>query len=200
MVDKQKIGKGGFRLGAGRKPKSGLKGDTSQVMRIPNSVSSAVIELLEKRRAIRIFSNTTRSQTAKLNPIKKYLPQLSRKIATRFLNPANDYIETSLDLNELLVKNSPATFFLDMVGHSMINAGIFDGDKIILDRSIEAKHGDIVVAIVNSEHTVKRLYKKNSKVELHAENPNSSIITFKNNEELKIVGVVTNTIHKVLND
>jgi len=198
MVDKQKIGKGGFRLGAGRKPKSGLKGDTSQVMRIPNIDLSGVIELLEKRRAIRIFSNTTRAQTAKLNPIKKYLPQLSRKIAAGVPNPANDYIETSLDLNELLVKNSPATFFLDMIGDSMINAGIFDGDKIILDRSIKPKHGDIVVAIVNSEHTVKRLYKKNSKVELHAENQEFSKITFKDCEELNIFGVVTNTIHKLL--
>lgn len=198
MVDKQKIGKGGFRLGAGRKPKSGLKGDTSQVMRIPNSDLSAVIELLEKRRAIRVFSNTTRAHNAKLNPIKKYLPQLSYKIAAGIPNSANDYIETSLDLNESLVKNSPATFFLDMIGHSMINAGIFDGDKIILDRSIKPKHGDIVVAIVNSEHTVKRLYKKNNKVELHAENQEFSTITFKNYEELNIFGVVTNTIHKVL--
>ena len=197
MINKEKTGKGGFRPGAGRKPKSGIKGDIGQVMRIPKSDTPAVVELLEKRRALRILLNTTRAQTAKLTPIKQYLPQFSHKIAAGFPSPADDYIESSLDLNELLVKNPPATFFLDVIGHSMINAGIFDGDKIIVDRSIEAKHGDIVVAIVDNEHTVKRLYKKNGKVELRAENLEFPPITFKDGQELNIFGVVTNTIHKV---
>ena len=82
-------------------------------------------------------------------------------VSAGFPSPADDYIERLLDLNELLIKNPPATFFVKVAGDSMTGAGINDGDILIVDRSIEATNRKIVIAAVNGELTVKRLVKKN---------------------------------------
>ena len=192
-----KIFHGGRRLGAGRKPKSGIPGDVTSMMRIPQSDKKAVQDLLAARRVLRIVATDTKPRSLKPNPTKLYTPLFGHKIAAGFPSPADDFVEASLDLNELLIKNPPATFFLEVMGESMLGAGIYPGDKLIVDRSIEPKHGDVVVAIVDSEYTVKRLHKRNGKVELRPENPNFPIITFKDGQELNIFGVVKNTIHKV---
>ena len=192
-----KIFHGGRRLGAGRKPKSGIPGDVTSMMRIPQSDKKAVQDFLAARRVLRIVATDTKPQSLKPNPTKLYTPLFGHKIAAGFPSPADDFVEASLDLNELLIKNPPATFFLEVMGESMLGAGIYPGDKLIVDRSIEPKHGDVVVAIVDSEYTVKRLYRRNGKVELRPENPNFPIITFKDGQELNIFGVVKNTIHKL---
>lgn len=193
----KKISHGGQRAGAGRKTKSGIPGDITYMMRIPQSDKKTVQAFLTSKRLLRILAFKAKLQSSKPNPTKLYTPQFSHKISAGFPSPADDYIEASLDLNELLIKNPPATFFLDVIGQSMIGAGIFEGDKLIVDRSIDPKHGDIVVAVVDSEHTVKRLYKRQGKIELHSENSDFPAITFKEGQELNIFGVVTNTIHKL---
>lgn len=88
-----------------------------------------------------------------------------------FSSPAGDYVETRLDPNDYLVKHRASTFMFDVCGHSMRNIGIFDGDNIVVDRAVEARHNDIIVAIMNGEHTVKRLYAVHGIVELRAESP-----------------------------
>ena len=87
-------------------------------------------------------------------------PLMSNTIAAGFPSPAEQYVEAPLDLNQLLISRPAATFFLRVAGDSMIDAGIFEGDILVVDRSIEAKDGMIVVACVDGEFTVKTLKKR----------------------------------------
>lgn len=118
------------------------------------------------------------------------------RISAGFPSPAADYAEDGLDLNDYLVRNKPASFMFTVKGDSMINAGIVEGDKVIVDRSVNAKSKDIVVAVVNGEYTIKRLYKDSSKVELRPENPAYQPIVFKEGSELEIWGVVVGVVRR----
>jgi DNA polymerase V len=93
--------------------------------------------------------------------------------------------------------NKEATFIFKVKGDSMINAGIYQGDALVVDRSIEARHNNVVVAEFNNEFTVKRLYKRGSVVKLIAENNLYPPILIKGDEELSIWGVVTFNLHKL---
>lgn len=88
---------------------------------------------------------------------------VSHRLSAGFPSPAADYAEDGLDLNDYLVRNKPASFMFTVKGDSMMNAGIVEGDKVIVDRSVNAKSKDIVVAVVNGEYTIKRLYKTTAK-------------------------------------
>ena len=118
------------------------------------------------------------------------------RISAGFPSPAADYAEDGLDLNEYLVRNKPASFMFTVKGDSMINAGIVEGDKVIVDRSLNARNQDIVVAVVNGEYTIKRLYKNAGKVELHPDNPAYQPILFKEGSELEIWGVVVGVVRR----
>lgn len=125
------------------------------------------------------------------------VPLYGHKVTAGFPSPADDYVEDRLDLNQLLVKNKPATFFLRVKGDSMIGDGIHDGDIIVVDRSVEPTERAVVVAIVDGELTVKRLRMMNGVAELHAANPKYQPIRLKDGQELSIWGVVTSSIHSV---
>lgn len=125
------------------------------------------------------------------------LPIFATKISAGFPSPADDYMEGKLDLNKYLIKHPAASFFIRVIGDSMINAGIFDGDLLIVDRSLEALSGKIVIAVIDGDLTVKRLLKKQHKIYLAAENPNYSNIEIRDESSLHIWGVVTNVIHKL---
>ena len=125
------------------------------------------------------------------------IPLHSHSISAGFPSPADDYVEDHLDLNELLISNKPATFFLRVKGDSMLNAGIHDGDIIVVDRSLRPLHRSIVVAVVDGELTVKRLHLQKGSAELHAENPKYAPICLQDEQELTIWGVVTSAIHSV---
>jgi DNA polymerase V len=114
-----------------------------------------------------------------------------------FPSPADDYIEKQLDLNEHLIKHPAATFILRATGNSMINAGIFPGDLLIVDRSIEATNNKIVVAVLNGEFTVKRLKKRQGKITLVAENPNFPPIEILEESNFEVWGVVAHVLHSV---
>lgn len=135
-------------------------------------------------------------QPGKLTPIQ-LMPMYSHSISAGFPSPADDYIEDWLDLNQLLVNNKAATFFLRVKGDSMINAGIHHGDIIVVDRSLQPVHRAIVVAVVDGELTVKRLISGNGITELHAENPRYAPISLQEGQELTIWGVVTSSVHQV---
>ena len=121
---------------------------------------------------------------------------LAHKITAGFPSPASDYIEDGLDLNEFLVLNKAASFLFTVSGDSMSGAGILDGDKVIVDRSVNPSHGKIVIAVINSEYTLKRLYNLNGVIELHAENEAYSPIRMTEGHELEIWGVVVGVIRK----
>ncbi len=125
------------------------------------------------------------------------LPLYSHHITAGFPSPADDYIENYLDLNQKLIQHPAATFFLKASGDSMIDAGIHSGDMLIVDRSITPTHGKIVIAAINGQLTVKRLYKFGGVVQLVAANPKFEPILIGEDEELVIWGVVIHSIHSL---
>jgi DNA polymerase V len=113
-----------------------------------------------------------------------------------FPSPATDYMEKELDLNQFLIHNPEASFFVRVSGDSMIQAGIFDGDTLIIDRSLPVKNGSIILAIVEEEFTIKRFIQRAGKTYLAPENENYQVLEVTNNESFQIWGIVTATIHK----
>lgn len=138
----------------------------------------------------------TRLRMAALSAPLCRLPLLLQRIPAGFPSPADEYAETALDLNTYLVRNQTATFFFRVIGDSMTGAHIHDGDLLVVDRSIEPRHGHIVLAVVNSEYTVKRLHNLNGIIELRAENPAYPPIRFREHDELQVWGVVTGAVSR----
>ena len=130
---------------------------------------------------------------------KKFkIPLLNDSVSAGFPSPADDYTEENIDLNEHLISNPFSTFFLRVKGDSMINAGIKDKDLVIVDKSLIAKPGDIVIAMIDGEFTIKRLSIKNDELYLKAENHNYPDFRFKNHIDIQIWGVVIYSIHSYL--
>ena len=129
---------------------------------------------------------------------KLRIPLLNDSVSAGFPSPADDYTEENIDLNEHLISNPFSTFFLRVKGDSMINAGIKDKDLIIVDKSLIAKPGNIVIAMIDGEFTIKRLSIKNDELYLKAENHNYPDFRFKNHIDVQIWGVVIYSIHSYL--
>lgn len=125
------------------------------------------------------------------------LPLFQSVVPAGFPSPADDYLDKKLDLNEYLVKHPAATFFVRVSGDSMIDAGIHNGDILIVDRSLPALDGRIIIAILDGELTVKRLRKKGHQVTLVPENELYEPIEINEFNDFEVWGVVTNVIHKV---
>jgi DNA polymerase V len=124
-------------------------------------------------------------------------PLIGAKIPAGFPSPAQDYIEGTLDLNEFLISHPAATYFVRVEGFSMMNAGIFPNDILIVDRAIEPAHNKIVVAVLEGELTLKRLKIENGRWILFAENPDYKAIEINEDSDLTIWGVATYCIHKL---
>jgi len=124
------------------------------------------------------------------------IPLVAAKVQAGFPSPADDHMERSLDLNEHLVANPASTFFVRVQGDSMRDAGIFGGDILVVDRSVEPKDRQIVVAMLDGDFTVKRLRKRGDKVFLEAENNAYPPIEVTENQELVIWGAVAYVIHR----
>ena len=118
-------------------------------------------------------------------------------VAAGFPSPAADHTQKRIDLNEHIIRNKEATFLFRVKGDSMSGVGIYEGDMLVVDLSMEAKHNAIVIAVLNNEFTVKRLYKRGGVVKLIPENNLYPPIVIKNGEELTIWGVVTYNLHKL---
>ena len=126
------------------------------------------------------------------------IPLLNDSVSAGFPSPADDYTEENIDLNEHLISNPFSTFFLRVKGDSMINAGIKDKDLIIVDKSLIAKPGNIIIAMIDGEFTIKRLSIKNDELYLKAENHNYPDFRFINHIDVQIWGVVIYSIHSYL--
>ncbi len=122
------------------------------------------------------------------------IPYALEKINAGFPSPAQDYVDKALDMNEHLIKNATSTFIVKVASLSMLNAGIDIDDELIVDRSLDAKHGDIVIALIDNEFTVKRLMIDEKGQWLKAENPDYKDIYLADGQELIIWGVVTHII------
>ena len=205
MVSKtqKKDKRGGPRPGSGRKAGFGPFGETTAAIRVPVSQLESVKDFLASyRQRIEASREATKQLLGQMmlplgEPPKQRIQLYGTKIRAGFPSPADDYVEAELDLNEFLIKNPPATFMLTVEGDSMTGAGIFDGDTIVVDRSITPKHDHVVVAAVDGQLTVKRLYMQNGMTRLEAEHPGFSPILLQDGQELVIFGVVTSSIHPV---
>ncbi|HAW97763.1 MAG TPA: DNA polymerase V [Opitutae bacterium] len=143
--------RGGKRDGAGRPKGSNRYGEPTRPVRIPESQVERVLRFVGER--------------------EYALPLYASGVSDRFPSPADDYLEGVLDLNSHLVREPAATFFVRARGDSMIDAGIHDGDLLVVDRSVEATDGKVVIVSVNGELTVKRLRRSKGKSWLLPENP-----------------------------
>lgn len=122
-------------------------------------------------------------------------PLYSCPVSAGFPSPADDYLEGQLDLNQYLVQHPTATFFVRVTGESMLGAGIHPNDILIVDRSLEASTGKVIIAVVNGELLVKRLKLSEEKIYLVAENPDYPPLMVTEMMDFEVWGVVTNVIH-----
>ncbi len=129
------------------------------------------------------------------NPIT--IPLFSMPVAAGFPSPADDHIETKLDLNQHLIKHPAATFMVRAQGDSMVGAGIHHNDLLVVDRSLTAHDKSIVIAIVNGEFTVKRLRKFDDRLILQPENPAYKPLIIQSGMDFEVWGVVTSVIHSL---
>ena len=122
--------------------------------------------------------------------------EVTARCCAGFPSPAEQYQETPLDLNELLVKRPAATFFVKVQGESMIGEGIHDGDLLVVDRSLRPASGDVIIACVDGDFTVKTYRRDKSGVRLEPANPNYPVIRLRPGQELDYFGKVTACIHR----
>lgn len=169
--------RGGKRPNAGRPKGRGPYGEATKPIRIPLSLLEAVKGYI-----------LTKGHS---------LPFFSSKVRAGFPSPADDYQESTLSLDQDLILNPVSTFFLEVAGDSMVDAGIKEGDRLVVDKSLTAKTGDIVIALVDGEFTVKTLKIENKQITLIPENANYAPITIKKDQTCEIWGVVTAVIRKL---
>lgn len=196
-IKRKSLTHGGTRPNAGRKVGTGLYGEATKTMRIPESALSTVQHILAACKANRLgktISNDILFPAFDSSP--RHAPVFSHTVAAGFPSPADDYIEGRLSLDEHLISNKETTFFVRAKGNSMIGAGIFDGDLLIVDKSLSPQSGNIVIAIVDGDLTVKRLVQNKGEIILKPENPRFKDIEFKDGQELQVWGVVTATIKR----
>lgn len=130
------------------------------------------------------------------NMSKRTQPKLVlTPVSAGFPNPAQDSSDVPLDLNKLLVARPAATFYMRVKGASMEGAGIYDGDLVVVDKSLEPRHGDIVVAYLDGEFTLKRFVRRSGGYQLLAANPDYAPIPLSEDSDFQIWGVVSAAIH-----
>jgi len=137
------------------------------------------------------------SSSEKEIPSARLFPLAIETISAGFPSPAEDYIELGIDLNKYLIKNPISTFFLRVSGNSMNNAGIYNNDLLIIDRSINPHPGHIVVALLDGEFTLKRLVKEENSYYLKADKENYPAINLYEYINVEIWGVATYSIHDI---
>lgn len=147
---------------------------------MPNSLTPTTPDLADARGIFVPLSN----------PPRRVLPLDSVKLSAGFPSPAADYEESRLDINEYLVRNPVSTFFFPVQGDSMEGAEIFDGDILVVNKSVRPRHGHIVVAFVDGLRLVKRLYRRGGRMALEAESPKYPPLAITEEMDCVIWGVV----------
>jgi DNA polymerase V len=180
--------------GAGLKKNSGSFKEETKVIRVPISLGDSLFPTIE------VYKSQVKAKVevflTKDNPAELSIPIFTSRVQAGFPSPADDHLEDALDLNTHLIHHKEATFFVKAQGDSMLGAGIQQGDILIVDKSLSAKSGKIVIAVVDGEFTVKRLHKYKGNITLKAENPDFEDIKIGGTDELIIWGVVTSVIHQ----
>ncbi|MBJ6137971.1 LexA family protein [Marinobacter litoralis] len=125
------------------------------------------------------------------------IPFFLERVSAGFPSPAEDYVERTLDLNELCIQHPAATFFVRVQGESMIEAGIYPDDVLVVDRSLRATHGDIIIASLEAEMTVKQLHLSPPPVRLLPRNAAYQPIIIDGDKVMEVFGVVTNVVRSL---
>ena len=190
---------GGARKGAGRKKGSSVYGESTKAIRVPESMLADVKLMLnmQKQHFESFNAHASHIYLPDKNASTISVPLFTGKVAAGFPSPADDYIEKTLDLNDLLVQKPAATFFVRAEGESMLGAGIHPNDILVVDRSITPVPNKIIICALNGELTVKRLKSVGKEIILGAENPDYPDIIVQEAIDLVIWGVVTNVIHSL---
>lgn len=179
--------RGGYRQGAGRPAAPSTR------VRIPDPIVPAVLSFLEDYRA------QVRLQPQPVAPGAESVrvPRFVAKVPAGFPSPAEQYLEEEIDLNKHLIQqgHEASTFIIRVQGWSMLGAGIFDGDELVVDRAQEHALNKVVVAVVNGSMTIKRLRKREGKFVLLAENAHYPDRVIAEGDEFEIWGVVTRVLH-----
>ncbi len=177
MYDNQNMTRGGKRTGAGRPKGTSKYGEATRPVRIPESLVNEVVAFVES---------------------KGYqVPLFTSRVQAGLPTMADDHSDSSISLNSMLVKNPKDTFCVEVSGDSMLDAGIHENDMLVVDISIPAKDGQIVIAVVDGDLTVKTLEKKGGRVRLMPANKNFKPLEITEEMDFSIWGVVTNVIHPV---
>ena len=166
--------RGGIRRGAGRPKGTGKYGEETKALRLPVSLVDQILHFVDQRGLCYPLYSADQ------------LPD----------DPAGN-AEEKLDLGSFLISNAAATFIVRVTGESMIGAGIFPDDLLIVDRSIQPSSGDVVIACIDGDFVVKRLFLSGAKAELRPENKKFKTIKFTDSGELVIWGVVKHVIHRL---
>ena len=193
--------RGGTRIGAGRKIGTGKFGETTTVVRIPESQAPVIKDFLAAYQRKKIKADidaVTEFEWPVLyaTPIK--LPLYSSKVSAGFPSPAEDHVEKRLDPSEFLIDQKDATFFVTIQGYSMIDVGLLPGDKAVIDRSRQPVIGDIVLAVLDGEFTIKTLSRTDGVVRLLPANSTGAYSPIEITEEMnfEIWGVVTGSFRR----
>ena len=130
--------------------------------------------------------------------INENLPIILQKVCAGFPSPATDYLEDEINLNEELIANKASTFLIRVTGYSMVEERVYDGDVLIVDKSLNVKHNSVAVLNYQGQLVVKKIVKKGNKFFLVSKlGKNTNFVEITEDNETQVWGVVTYVIHKV---
>jgi len=194
--------RGGLRIGAGRKVGTGKFGEPTSVVRVPTSQAPVIKDFLaayQRKRLRTDLDAVGEFELPSLDAAPMALPLFSSKVSAGLPDPADEHVETRLDPSEFLIDKKDSTFFVTIQGHSMIDAGLLPGDKAVVDRSKLASVGDIVLAVLDGEFTIKILSRhKSGAPRLLPANSTGDYAPIEITEEMQfeIWGVVTGSFRR----
>ena len=190
-MTKNTLHHGGKREGAGRPKGSGKYKEPTKAIRVPEGSICYIQDFLASYPDVKEVGRVTTDNVVKLE-----IPLFSSTVAAGYPSPAEDHIEDTLDLNDYMVQRPDSTFMLRVEGESMKNVGILPNDILVVDRSINASHNKIVIAAIDGELTVKRLFHRGGLIKLLQENPAYPEIEIAGESDLKIWGVVIGSFRR----
>ena len=187
---------GGKRTGAGRPKGSGKFSEPTRAIRVPESSVTYIEEFLNHYPDnIKNISDIVPADASEQSD-RLEIPLFSSTVAAGFPSPADDHIEETLDLNEYMIQRPTSTFMLRVEGESMRDAGIMPNDILVVDRSLKPTHNKIIIAALDGELTVKRLFHRGGLIKLLPENPDYPEIELESESDLVVWGVVVGSFRK----
>ncbi len=216
-MSKKKSNHGGARSGAGRPKGSGKYKEPTKAIRVPEGSVTYIKDFLKSYPDVSFlaaayshgprdsFDNESNPRTnvgnateaiSASNVAKLQIPLISSLVAAGYPTAADEHVDDSIDLNDYMIRKPDSTYMVRVEGESMKNAGILPGDILVVDRALKAEHNKIVIAALDGELTVKRLYRRAGITKLMPENPSYPEIEVNSEAELVVWGVVIGSFRR----